>query len=84
MFPRSFSCSIHSLSKMEKADNYNLHLVVEEINSVGEAGCIRSWSYQAAELGFKLQPPGSKCGAIRIGLDKHLEAVGFGVRQMEA
>lgn len=84
MFPKSFSCSIHSLSKMEEADSYNLHLVAEKINSIGEAECIRSWSYQVAELGFKLQPSGSKYGAIYIGLDKHLEAVGFGVRQMEA
>ena len=84
MFPKSFSCSIHSLSKMEEADNYNLHLVVEKINSIGEAECIRSCIYQVAEIGFKLQPPGFKYGAIYIALDKHLEAVGFGVRQMEA
>lgn len=84
MFPKSFSCSIHSLSKVEEADNYNLHLVVEKINSIGEAECIRSWSYQVAELGFKLQPPGFKYGDIYIALDKHLEAVGFGLRQMEA
>ena len=41
-------------------------------------------SYQVAELGLKLQPPGFKYGDIYIALDKHLEAVGFGVRQMEA